>query len=77
MKGKLDERGQLWLVRAGKMKLQYCSRSENGTCGDHCPLMREPHPVKVLSASIDLVDLDICEEVTLSFGVDEFTDERQ
>ncbi len=41
MKGKIDRHGQLWIERAGKLKIQGCPNQEDSYCGDWCPLFGE------------------------------------
>jgi hypothetical protein len=73
MKGKIDNRGSLYIERGGVIKRQFCPYAgipDNVDCGDWCPLFGEPEE------SIDnkLFYLDICRETLLVF--DSFTDER-
>lgn len=43
MKGYVDEKGHLYIIRAGVSKAQYCPYTIfNTSCGDYCPLFGEP-----------------------------------
>jgi len=48
MKAKIDKNGDLWIERAGVLKLQICPYTHSVTgagtysvpCGDHCPMFQ-------------------------------------
>jgi hypothetical protein len=43
MKGGIDKHGNLWIDRAGDKKGKLCPWNQEGvSCGDWCPLFREP-----------------------------------
>ena len=42
MKGQINEGGNLYIERAGKLKAQGCPTQKDSICGDWCPLFREP-----------------------------------
>ena len=69
MKGKIDEDGNLYIERAGKMKQQFCPFDVK-PCGDWCPLFGEPEA----EFGTKSVILHICKDKMLF--LDEFTDER-
>jgi len=69
MKIKIDERGHLWIERAGKFKLQGCPHDNDGAkCGDWCPKFMEP--------GADNDHLHICGGIVL-MPSGEIVDERQ
>lgn len=70
MKGKINKGGQLYIERAGIMRIQDCIFGGN-YCEDGCPAFREPE-IK----DAETIKLRLCQQVgTLEF--DEFTDERE
>jgi len=87
MKGIIDESGNLYIERGGKigLKLQGCPyQEEEGSCGDWCPLFGEPEVSKWMgspdpdkkgrAADIRHWNLKIC-KITIFF--EELTDERR
>ena len=61
MKIKIDEKGCLWIERAGKFKLQGCPRNNEGmTCGDWCPLFGEPDDIGLRHLGNPCEKLKIC-----------------
>ena len=89
MKGNIDEKGRLWVDRAGVMKMQQCPHvslaQERAYCSDCCPLFGEPRDESgediLLNAlreackmsPISFTRIELCHK-TLIF--DQLTDER-
>lgn len=90
MKGKVDNKGTLWIERAGTMKEQACPFSNGetvrvndmeavtmNTCGDWCPHFGEPR-MDIANGMTEPVSphtmVNHCKNSWWSF--DEFTDER-
>jgi len=71
MKGKIDKCGNLHIMRAGKMKRQYCPYyviTDQEPCGDWCPMFVEP------DKETKTTRLEICSG-NLFFN--DFTDDRE
>ncbi|HBA85998.1 MAG TPA: hypothetical protein DCZ95_18085 [Verrucomicrobia bacterium] len=74
MKGKIDCKGFLKLMRGKDLKQQVCPFSNGGAwCSDDCPLFGEPRAGLMGPGR---VCLDICQGRTLVFGDGDFVDER-
>jgi len=78
MKGKIDKRGYLWILRDIYYKEEMCpirtpANKITFTCGDWCALFGEPELVINEEKHTKLWQLNLCHR-TLIF--DEFTDER-
>ena len=80
MKGKIDEDGNLYIERAGKMKQQFCPFDVK-PCGDWCPLFGEPMDNTMSWTTVDghigghkTTELELCRK---KLYFDEFTDERE
>ncbi len=70
MNGKIDEKGDLWIERAGKMRGQGCPYSNGlSMCGDWCSLFGEPEMV----TDDGPTELALCHQV---WYFTNFTDER-
>jgi len=72
MEGKIDKKGNLWIKRKSKWKLQFHS-CEEVPCGDWCPLFWEPGELVPTAPGLTL--LKICNDRILTFT--KFTDERE
>lgn len=76
MQGKIDENGNLLILRGGKWKSQYCPK-RLGRCNDGCPKFGEPYTAFVTNLEgerIDGVALKLCENDRLFFT--QFLDAR-
>jgi hypothetical protein len=69
MRVEINENGNLSVERSGKLKIQYCPRT-NTPCGDHCPLFYEP---RYMQRS---VYIRICNERYFEVVDDNFKDLR-
>jgi hypothetical protein len=73
MKAKIDEFGELWLERSGKMKLQYCPfRHFMSSCGDHCPLFE----INLYKNKLEKVHRILLCKKTYFIELDNFIDKR-
>ncbi|MDD4390220.1 MAG: hypothetical protein PHW03_05390 [Eubacteriales bacterium] len=76
MEGKINKSGNLFLIRGGLMKPQYCPFTNTDQidvhCGDWCPHFGEPTDVD----QYDISNLNLCHNKTLYFPAGDFTDER-
>ena len=71
MKGRIDENGDLWLMRGGGDRMQECPHADTLVlCGDWCPLFGEPH---VMAERPTFTRLVLCRKEWL---FKEFKDER-
>lgn len=75
MKGKITNRGRLYILRGDRHKPQLCHVSSglNTTCGDDCSLFGEPS-IKEYGKDGVFTVLGLCHGTILYF--DEFEDER-
>lgn len=70
-KMKINENGNLCLLRGSEEKPQACPDQVDGSpCGDWCPKFKEP-----VYHSDDTVDVKLC-TLTLSSAKQDFVDER-
>lgn len=63
MKGKIDERGILWIERAGELKQMRCVNRHDHFCRDCCPLFGTPCYIR----ASDSTALPICQSDVLQF----------
>ena len=91
MKIKIDKDGNLWLERAGKMKIQECKETILETndfnpavteyiyrpCGDWCPLFDDSIGVEEDNSGTEVVSISICEGKVLQCRVEDFEDGRE
>jgi hypothetical protein len=76
MQGKIDENGNLLILRRDKWKSQYCPK-RLGRCNDGCPKFGEPYSAIITNLKgeeIHGVALKLCENDRLFFT--QFKDDR-
>ena len=77
MEGKIDKQGNLWILRGGVLKQQWCPKKTEGPCGGWCPKFGEPYRSYILGNMGDEIhgaSLGLCERDQLFFT--ELEDER-
>jgi len=77
MQGKIDDAGNLSILRGGKWKHQLCPKRHSALCTDACPKFGEPYAASVTDLKGETIEgtaLRLCENDRLFFT--QFSDDR-
>ena len=78
MRIEIDKDGNLLLERGGRMKGQFCPHDPamTNSCGDWCPLFREPDICAIEDQQVGRVEIGLC-HCYIQCEVKDFTDKRK